>query len=246
MPEHHAQTPPIRTALITGAGSGIGRALAVRLATEHFGLILLGRDEQSLKETAALLGTGAKTHILCADVGEPSRAKQIIAEAIGTFGSLDVLVNNAGYAPLLPIHASTPEALQAIYNVNALGPAALIAAIWPHFVDRRGGTIVCTSTLGTRDPFPGFFGYAAAKSAIDSMVRSCAIEGRAHGIRAFSVAPGAVETPMLRANFSTDRIPTSATMSPEFVAEVMAECILGQRDDRNGQTIYLSAERGIE
>lgn len=218
----------------------------MRLAAERFGLILLGRDQQKLKETAALLGTQAKAHILCADVGEPSRAKQIIAEAIGAFGTLDVLVNNAGYAPLLPIDASIPGALQRIYNVNAIGPAALIAAAWPHFLDRKNGVVVCTSTLGTRDPFAGFFGYAAAKSAIDSMVRSCAIEGRAHGIRAFSVAPGAVETPMLRANFSADRIPTSATMTPAFVAEVMAECILGRRDDRNGQTIYLSAEHGIE
>jgi NAD(P)-dependent dehydrogenase (short-subunit alcohol dehydrogenase family) len=93
--------------------------------------------------------------------------------------------------------------------------------------------------MATTDPFPGFFIYAAAKAGVNLMAKSCAKEGREFGIRAFSVAPGAVETPMLRALFSEVQLPPEKCLSPDDVAKVVVECIAGERDTQNGETIFI-------
>ena len=93
--------------------------------------------------------------------------------------------------------------------------------------------------MATVDPFPGLGVYAASKAALASLTRSLHNEGASHGIRAFSVAPGAVETKMLRQLFSTDQLPTDQTLEPAAVAEVVVGCIRGEREDDRGQTILL-------
>lgn len=247
MTPHHEPSEDLRpVALITGAGSGIGRALAVLLSRNGYNLALVGRRIKPLESTAALLSSPCRTIVVSADIADLAQAGAIISETIGRLGRLDVLVSNAGIAPIVPIDRTTPALLHDVYNTNALGPASLIAAAWPIFTSACAGRIICTSTLGTRDPFPGFFAYAAAKSAVNSMIRSCAREGKRFNIKAFAIAPGAVETEMLRANFSEKLIPPAAALAPETVAQLMADCIAGTHDDRNGQTIYISASRGIE
>lgn len=226
-------------ALITGAGSGIGRATAVALAREGYRLALVGRRAEPLAQTAAALPSGSHSIQIIADVAKPEDAARMIDAAAAAFGRLDALVNNAGFAPLLPIDRTTPEILRQVYNTNALGPAYAIARAWPIFVRQRRGCIVNLSTLGTFDPFPGFFAYAAAKAAVNLMALSCANEGREHNIRAFAIAPGAVETEMLRANFPESVIPRSKTLPPESVAQVIVECVLGKRDEQNGRTIIV-------
>jgi NAD(P)-dependent dehydrogenase (short-subunit alcohol dehydrogenase family) len=231
--------PSPGVALVTGAGSGIGRATAVLLARHGWNVALCGRRRAPLAETAALLGSASE--VITADVGNAADAARMVESAVSRFGRLDALVNNAGYAPLLPIDRTTPEVIDEVYRVNALGPAYAIARAWPVFVRQRGGCIVNVSTLGTFDPFPGFFAYAAAKSAVNSMARSCAKEGVAHDIRAFAVAPGAVETAMLRAIIPESSLPRSATLAPEGVARVIVDAVTGRYDDRNGDTITVGA-----
>lgn len=239
-----------RAALITGAGSGIGRAVAMALASEGFDLALVGRRRDHLEETARLIGADGRTQprvlVIPADVAESVPARQAAESAIQHFGRLDVLVNNAGYAPLASIDRTTPDLLDRAFRVNALGPANLIAAAWPALCRCGGACIINISTLGTRDPFPGFFAYASAKGAVNVMARSCAKEGKAHGVKAFAIAPGAVETPMLRANFSTTQIPPSRALPPEAVADVAVRCVRGEFDARSGDTLFVSAGRGVE
>ena len=91
--------------------------------------------------------------------------------------------------------------------------------------------------MGTTDPFAGFFAYAASKSALDSMTRSAAKEGLRIGVKVFGVNLGAVETPMLRSNFSEKVLPHDRTLSPEFVANVISDCLNGTRDADNGRCI---------
>ncbi|TVS00008.1 MAG: SDR family oxidoreductase [Phycisphaerales bacterium] len=235
MPEHDDRQSPV--AIITGGGSGIGLATATRLAGEGWNLVLAGRNAEKLHHAAETLEGRAIT--VQTHVERPADASRMIDRAIDHFGRLDALVNNAGYAPLVAIDETTPEQIQQCYAVNAMGPAYAIARAWPHFVLRKSGCIVNISTMGTDDPFPGFFAYAASKAPCNVMARSCANEGAEHNIRAFAVAPGAVETEMLRSIFDEKTIPADKTMDPDKVAEVVCDCILGKRDDDNGKTIFM-------
>jgi NAD(P)-dependent dehydrogenase (short-subunit alcohol dehydrogenase family) len=198
---------------------------------------LVGRREDRLRETArALPGSSV---VLAGDVSDPARAAAIVADVVERFGRLDNLVNCAGIAPIYPIDETTPQRLAEVFRVNTLGTGHLIAAAWPTFVAQRSGCIVNISSMATADPFPGFFAYAASKAAVELMALSCAKEGMEHGIRAFAVAPGAVETDLLRTIVSKEDWPTEQCLTADQVAAEIAACTTGERDDRNGQTIRL-------
>ena len=229
-----------RVAVITGAGSGIGRATAILLAARGFAVVLVGRRPESLSDTADRLPEGASHLEVPADVGDSASAASMIDRTVRRFGRLDVLINNAGFAPLLPIDEHHPPVIDECYRVNELGPAYAIARAWPVSKRQGSGCVVNVSTVGTIDPFEGFFGYAASKAAVNLMAKSCAKEGRAFGVRAFAVAPGAVETDMLRAIIPESKLPRSKTMSPERVAAVILECIQGRHDAKNGQVIVVN------
>jgi NAD(P)-dependent dehydrogenase (short-subunit alcohol dehydrogenase family) len=224
-----------QVAIITGAGSGIGRATAISLAKRGYSVVLAGRREGQLRETeAALAGSSL---VIAADISGSAACRSIISETENAFGRIDVLINNAGLAPMIPIEETGPSVIDEVFGVNALGPAYLIHAAWPAFVRQRRGCIVNVSTMATTDPFPGFFAYAAAKASVNLMAVSCAKEGKEHGIRAFAVAPGAVETGMLRRIVSESSLPRSKTLSPEAIAQVIVECVEGARDSEIGKTI---------
>jgi NAD(P)-dependent dehydrogenase (short-subunit alcohol dehydrogenase family) len=235
-----AETASQPVALVTGAGSGIGRAAALALAREGYRIALVGRRVERLKETAALLPPGASL-CLRGDVGDVQHARNIVDRTVERFGRLDVLVNNAGCAPKLPIEAHSPGLIEETYRINALAPAWTIARAWPIFLRQRGGCIINISTLGTIDPFPGFFAYAPSKAAVNLMARCCANEGKVHGIRAFAIAPAAVETDLLRSIIPESVIPRDRAMPPERIAEVIMACVRGERDAENGGVIVVEA-----
>ena len=237
-------------AIVTGAGSGIGRATALTLARSGLQVVLVGRREAALEETADMLPDGAESLCIPLDVSDPATAEEMVAGCVARFGRLDVLVNNAGLAPLLPIDKTDAATIQQVYMTNAVGPACAIAAAWPVFMRQHangdfapiGHRIVNVSTLGTSDPFPGFFAYAASKASLNTMAMSCAMEGKPFAVKAFSVAPGAVETSMLRAIFPETVLPASKCMTPQRVAEEILACVMGERDAMNGKTIYLRGD----
>lgn len=226
-----------KVAVVTGAGSGIGRAVALLLTQRGYTLVLAGRTIATLDDVAAEIGAAA--HIAVCDMADPAQARALVDGAAQRFGRVDLLVNNAGFASLAPIDRTDDALLAKAFAVNTIGPGAAISAAWRHFKAQKSGCVVNVSTLGTEDPFPGFFAYAAAKAALDSFTRSCAKEGRAIGVRAFSVAPGAVETGMLRSMFNEKMIPKGVPLTPEAVAGVIAACACGERDGDNGKVIYL-------
>ncbi len=226
--------------IITGAGSGIGRATAEMLAPLGHALVLVGRTEAKLLDTLdAVRDSGADAMVATADLQDAEHAAAVVHQAMERFDRIDAIVNSAGVAPLLPIEKTTEEVLEETFRINAFGPAFLIVQAWPIFRRQKSGCVVNVSTLGTSDPFPGFFAYAASKSALDSFTRSCAREGRSIGVRAFCVNPGAVETPLLRKNFPPHVLPPERALKPEAVAEVIVECIAGKRDHEHGRTILL-------
>jgi len=231
------------TTILTGAGSGIGRAAAVLLSRLQHNLVLVGRRLDALEQTAAICSS--LSLCISADIAEPASAEQIVASTLKRFGRVDNLINNAGFAPLVEIDETKPAIVEEVFQINALAPARLIARSWPHMRTQRSGCIINLSTLGTQDPFPGFFAYASAKSAVNLMARSCANEGREHNIRAFAIAPGAVDTDMLRGNFPASSVPADVCLSPESVAQMIVDCLVGLHDARNGETLFMSKQRGV-
>ncbi len=228
---------PQSISLVTGAGSGVGRATALALARCGHALVLVGRREERLLGTAQLIE--GSSFVLVGDVSDAVQASTIVSAAIDRFGRLDHLVNCAGIAPVHPINETTPEILAEVFSVNVLGTGNLIAAAWPTFVAQQRGCIVNISSMATEDPFPGFFAYAASKAAVEMMAVSCAKEGTEHNIRAFAIAPGAVETNLLRTIVSKEEWPTANCLTPQAVAAEIVACVIGERNDRNGQTMRL-------
>lgn len=226
-------------AIITGAGSGIGAACARLLAARGHDCVLVGRRGSLLEDVRATLD-GPEHHLaIAADVADSGRCAEIVDTTLARYGRVDALVLSAGVAPRAPIDRTTEEMLEECFFVNAFGPAFLISRAWPTMKAQRSGRIVIVSTLGTLDPFPGFFAYAASKSAADSLVRSVRAEGGPLGIRAFAVNPGCVDTEILRRNFPESVIPKSKTLAPESVAEVIVACATGERDADSGTVIPL-------
>ncbi|MBT8484324.1 MAG: SDR family oxidoreductase, partial [Phycisphaerae bacterium] len=220
-----------KVALVTGAGSGIGRCVAEQLAHAGWRLALVGRREATLEATAAVIGERSadapELLITPADVADAAQARSAVEIAHTQWGRLDALVNCAGVAPLASIDETDEDLLYQTFAVNTFGPAVTIARAWPIFREQGSGCIVNVSSLASVDPFPGFFVYAASKSAVESLTRSAVREGAEFGVRAFSVAFGAVETPMLRALFSPRELPASKTMTAAAAAHVVTDCVLG-------------------
>ena len=229
-------------AIVTGAGTGIGRQTCLMLAERGYALALVGRRGEKLEAVGAEIaaaGNDRETHAIAADLLEPSSAKTVVAATVDRWGRIDCLVNNAGSVEMAPIEDTTDDLLQRTFEVNAFSPARLIAASWPVFLRQRRGCVVNVSSRSTVDPFPGLSVYAAAKSALESLTRSVMNEGRSKGITAYTVAPGAVETPMLRSLWNEDELPPSQAMAPDEIARVIVDCIMGRREQDLGLTIRM-------
>lgn len=237
-------------ALITGASSGIGLSTSRLLVRHGFDVVMVARSEYRLRQAASGINApqGVRIEWIAADMGNPARAAELVRGAIERMGRLDVLVNNAGMGEVRAIAESDDEFIQSVFAVNVLGPMAAIRSAWKHWMQRGGGCIVNVSSWAARDPFPGFFAYGASKSALNGVTRSCHNDGHEAGMRAFSVCPGAVETPMLRASFDEKTVGRELCLSPDDVAAVVLACVRGERDSEAGRAIYVrrSEDGGVE
>jgi NAD(P)-dependent dehydrogenase (short-subunit alcohol dehydrogenase family) len=223
--------------IITGAGSGIGAATARALAARGHACVLVGRGAEKLEGVRRSLVEPTRHLVMPADVADSGLCDEIVDRTIEAYGRIDALVLAAGTAPKLPIERTSESTLEECFLVNTFGSAHFVIRAWPHFKARRAGRIVFVSTLGTLDPFPGFFAYAASKAAVDSFARSIRAEGKAIGVKAFAVNPGCVDTEILRRNFPEHVIPRDKTLPPEAIADVIVACVSGERDSENGGVI---------
>jgi NAD(P)-dependent dehydrogenase (short-subunit alcohol dehydrogenase family) len=231
-----------RVAIVTGAGSGIGRAIAVRLAAAGYRLGLVGRRQAALRETAAICG--GVCEVIPADLRDGSEAARVVDECVGRLGRIDVLVNNAGWSPPATIPQTTPEIASEVFALNAVAPCVSIARAWPHFqrqhaADGSRSVIASVSSMAVLDPFESLYAYAGAKSALHSFTLSASRQGASIGLRAFAIAPGAVETELLRTIVDAEHLPPSRTLIPDTIAVITMDCIEGRRDGDNGGVIWV-------
>ena len=226
-------------AIITGAGSGVGRDLAVLLAEAGYACVLAARTEASLEMTASLIvgeTPDAQTLVVPTDVADPKQVQALIDAALAQFGRIDALANVAGYAPLQPIQRIEDETLRRVMAVNFDAVVYATRAVWPHFKEHKRGVICNVSSMGAFDPFTGFNIYGAAKAAVNIFTKATADEGKRLNVSAYAIAPGAIETPMLRENFSEKAIPAENTLDPSVVAAAIRDCLTGQTDMQSGET----------
>lgn len=229
--------------IVTGAGSGIGRATSLALAREGFDLALAARTRDLLartaKEVEAACPDSPGTHVIPTDVSDPIAIAALVAGARDRFHRLAALVNVAGHASLAPIDEITPDAWRRTVDTNLTSVVMTTAAVWPLFRNQGGGIVVNVSSMASLDPFPHFSMYAAAKAGVNMFTRAAAQEGDPLGIHVFCIAPGAVETPMLRSLFDTDLIPSDQVLPPEQIAEAIVARVRDPGGFENGETVSM-------
>jgi len=223
-------------ALITGAGRGIGRATALALAKAGYELALVARSSSDLADTARMAGRGMVAPL---DVTNAEAVETCVTNTIYEYGRLDAVVHCAGLAPVLSIRETTVAQWREILDTNLSAAFYLCRAAWPQFKKQNSGVVVNLSSEASRDPFPGFAAYGAAKAGVNLLGRSAAREGQDFGVSVHTIAPSAVETDMFRQILSKDEYPTEKTLSPEDVARVIVQCVRGELAHTSGEVIYL-------
>jgi NAD(P)-dependent dehydrogenase (short-subunit alcohol dehydrogenase family) len=239
-----------RVAIVTGAGRGIGAAIARGLDAAGARVALVARTETELHGVAAKLGN--EPVVVPADLGTaegPAAAAAVALDAFG--GRLDVLVNNAGTMVRKDSHTVTVEELDLLWRVNVRSALLITAAALPAMMAQGSGSIVSISSISGLRGAPRRSIYAATKAALDGMTRALAMEYGPRGIRANAVAPGVVETEMWRANLAKPGvadavlgvIPTRRLSTAEEVADVVVFLASDASRAITGEVI--SADGGI-
>jgi len=194
-----------KTALITGATSGIGKATAELFAENGIHLILCGRRQERLDELQSTLGLKTKVHILNFDVRDKNAVSNAINSLPENFSKIDILVNNAGNAHGLDtIDEGSLEDWDAMLDINVKGLLYMSKAIIPQMVARKEGHIINIGSTAGKEVYPKGNVYCASKHAVDAINQGMRMDLNAHGIRVGAVNPGLVETEFSNVRFKGD------------------------------------------
>ncbi|WP_189308645.1 SDR family NAD(P)-dependent oxidoreductase [Streptomyces albospinus] len=185
-----------RVVVITGAGTGIGRATALAFAAEGARVVAVGRRPEPLAETAALAAEGDGEIVpYAADITADGVPEAVVRHAVAAYGRVDVLVNNAGVVGSGALGSYTKESIAPQLATNLVAPVLLTQEAVPH-LERTGGVVVNISTSVGQRAWPHNSVYAATKTGLELLTRSWAVELAPRGVRVVAVAPGAIETPI--------------------------------------------------
>jgi NADP-dependent 3-hydroxy acid dehydrogenase YdfG len=223
-----------KTAIVTGGGSGIGRAVALMLAAEGARVALAGRRQEPLQQVVAEIerdkGTAAAR---TCDLTKAGEARELAAWAVKTFGGVDILINNAGESSHARSIRWTPqEQWESVVNVNLNAVYALTQSVLPSMLERGAGTVVTVASLAALRPGGlGGVAYGAAKAGARAVMQATHTELRNKGIRACTVFPAEVDTPILdKRPLVPDAKARSTMMQADDVARaVLLVCTLPQR-----------------
>jgi 3-hydroxybutyrate dehydrogenase len=184
-----------RVAIVTGAASGIGRAIAEHLAAQEVQVVVADLNEKAGQSTAEQLGG----YFVCADLTESAQCHHLVDVTVERFGTVDILVNNAGVQHVAPID-EFPEAIwDRMLALMLTAPFILTKLVWPLMKDGRWGRIVNISSAHGLVASPHKSAYVAAKHGLIGLTRTHALEGGAFGITVNALCPGAVRTPLVEA-----------------------------------------------
>jgi 3-oxoacyl-[acyl-carrier protein] reductase len=226
-----------KVAIVTGASKGIGAGIAKGLGAAGAAVVVnyASSKEGADRVVAEITGKGGKAIAVQADVSKTADVQRLFKETKKAFGSLDVLVNNAGVFEFEPLEAVTEKEFHREFNTNVLGPIMTIQEAVKYF-GPEGGSVINISSVASTKPVPNSVIYAATKSAVDSITRGLATELGARKIRVNAIAPGGVETE------GAHRI---GVVGSDFQKQMVAETPLGrfgQPEDIAGVAVFLASE----
>lgn len=239
--------PPTRVAVVTGAGRGFGRAIAVALAEAGFAVALVSRSPQELAETErAVVGRGAEAVVLPCDVRDAAAVDEAVRLAGERLGPVDTLVNNAGTGLALgPLWEVDPVEWWTDVETTVRGAFNACRAVLPAMLDRGAGRIVNVSSYVAVRPSPYQTGYACGKAGLLSLTESLAASLAPHGVRVFAVTPGFVDTELTRHILESPEgrrwlpeVGKGRVLEPELGARLVAELASGRADALSGRFIH--------
>ncbi|HMJ91913.1 MAG TPA: SDR family oxidoreductase [Candidatus Acidoferrum sp.] len=215
-----------KSVLITGAGSGVGRAVAIALVKQNWRVALLGRSRDTLDETARLTGATAEEVIVhpC-DIGRVEQVQAMASAVFQKFNSIDALINAAGTnAPNRSLEVLTLEDYHAMIDTNLHGAYYCVQAVLPRMRERGVGTIVnIVSDAGKQASPKSGPAYSMSKFGLTGLTQSINAEERGHGVRACAIFPGDIDTPLL---LKRPQPPTAEQRAKMMQPEDIAECVL--------------------
>ena len=193
-----------KAVIVTGATSGIGRAIARRFAASAANVIVIGRNDKALEEIKnEITDAGGVALIIAADVTSEDDVQDAVGKSVDTFGGIDVLVNAAGHISTGTIEDTSLLAWDTMMNVNLRAVFHLMQLCAPHLIETKGNIVNVSSVTGLRS-FPGVLAYCVSKAGVDQLTRCAALELAAKGVRVNAVNPGVVVTEIHKRGGMTD------------------------------------------
>ncbi len=231
----------MKTCIITGSGSGIGRATAINMAeqNEYECIAMVGRNLEALEETkAAMLEKNPNIDISIweMDLSEPKMAAEIVDGIYKKYGSIDGLLNIAGYTDPQPLLSTTLESMEYTYAVNVFSPLEFIRESVRH-MKKTGGKILLVASTAGMTPRPGWLSYATSKAAVIAMAKTLTEELAVYGIKVYCISPGRCAT-KLRTRLAPNEDPTTI-MQPDEVAKIVCNLINQDENCLDGQNIVI-------
>ena len=215
-----------KIAIVTGAGSGVGRAVALTLLQDGYSVVLAGRREQALRETASKAGDAtARTLVVPTDVSDPAAVRALFERTKQAFGRLGLLFNNAGInVPATPLEDLQVEDWKRVVDINLTGPFLCTQEAFRFMKSQTpmGGRIINNGSISAQVPRPNSAAYTASKHAVAGLTKSTALEGRKYNIACGQVDIGNALTPMA-AKMQTGMLQANGDFQPEPTMDV--QCV---------------------
>lgn len=219
-----------KNALITGAGKGIGKAIALALAKEGVNIILVARTQEEIDSVAAKVRSlRVKALAITADVADINSVNAAVAKALTEFGTIDILINNAGIAAFGKFLELEPTDWERIIQVNLMGTYYVTRAVLPNMIERQSGDIINISSTAGLSGNALTSAYSASKFAVLGLTESLMQEVRKHNIRVTALTPSTVATDMAKELKLTDGNPEKVMQAEDMAELIIAQLKLNRR-----------------